>query len=217
MIVVLSTGLRSPHRARCEASVACQRGADFRHIYIEASDHSPPLTALENRWNVIATLDPRDIVVELDGDDELAHHDVLAHIAAIYECPNVWLTYGSFELFDGRPGFCAEYPSDDYRALPWLASHLKTYRAGLAQRLDPACDLKHRNGAWREHARDLAMMLPMLEMAGPEHSRFVPEMLCRYSLVDSWEWTATAAGRAMEQAHVMEIRALPRRERLEAL
>jgi hypothetical protein len=192
-------------------------GCEYEHVYVEASDHVPPRTCLENRWRVIEQLPRGAVVAELDGDDELAHTGVLAHVWGLYANPDTWLTYGSFELFDGRQGFCAPYPSAEYRKLPWLASHLKTYRVELARHLVPQRDFMRRDGSWREHARDMAMVIPMLEMAGQARSVYVPGVTYRYSLVDSFEWLASPAERMMEEAHVMEIRALPPRARLEAL
>lgn len=221
-IVVVSTGLsNSPERiaakARCVASVARQT-AEHSHIYIEAADQNPPRSAPENFIGVCRSLRPDAIIVWVDGDDRLKHDRVLENLLAVYEDPAVWMTYGSYEHADGRPGITREYNElevVDYRDAEWLASHLKTARAALFQKLTDD-DLKA-HGHWRELAWDQAIMFPMLEMAGPEHSRHVAEVLYVYDYATSFEFNAKAAGIRLERAASAEIRSLPRKERLASL
>ena len=35
----------------------------------------------------------------MDGDDCVAHENVLAYINNVYQNPDVWLTYGQFAIF----------------------------------------------------------------------------------------------------------------------
>src|ERR1700678_563618 len=139
-LVVVSTCLRASTPDRCRQSVASQT-LPARHIFIEAAYQPTTKTHSENLYDSVRVLEPDDVVVQLDGDDWLAHDRVLERVADIYEDPDVWLTYGSLMMSDGTYRFDinAPYaPGEDVRTAPWRCSHLKTFRAGLFQRIDPA-------------------------------------------------------------------------------
>jgi glycosyltransferase involved in cell wall biosynthesis len=84
-----------------------------------------------------------DIIVPVDGDDQLEHPEVLAHVAAVYADSNCWLTYGSYINEHGERGReCSAYPesvvaTSAYRRHRWHASHLKTFRADLWHHVGP--------------------------------------------------------------------------------
>ncbi len=203
----------------CVGSVGRQvvsRCVSVRHVVIDAAEQGPPKSCAENLYIAARGLEPTDIVAWLDLDDWLGHDHVLEFIARVYEDPNVWLTYGSYRHADGRPGICAPYETDRYREEPWRASHLKTFRARLLQEI-PRADLMGPDGSWLTRAVDQAVMLPMLEMAGPEHARFIPETLVIYNYATSFEHNATPEQLAEERQIAEWIRRKPRYERLESL
>jgi hypothetical protein len=221
-LVVVSTGLsdtdvRKRAKGRCLESVRTQT-LPHRHIYVEAAEQDPPKSAPENFIQVCRSLDPKDIILWVDGDDRLRHPRALETVARAYEDPDVWLTYGSYEHADGRPGITRRYTDDeakDYRKAEWLATHLKTARAALFQKLTD--DDLQLAGCWRELAWDQAIMFPMLEMCGPEHSMHLDEVLYVYDYSTSFEFNARAAGIRLERAASAEIRSLPRKARLGSL
>ena len=228
MITVISTAYASASERACKDSVIEQASGyalrsyedGFRHIYIDASKQSPPKSAAQNLYETAMAQIPSEILVLLDGDDTLAGNSVLAHIRSIYEDPNVWLTYGSFAYQDGRPGFAAPYrEGENVRTAPFRATHLKTFRAALFHHLDiddfttVATDDKR----WVEHARDHWTMFPLIELAGLDRCRFVPEVLYLYNLRSSFEFSATPAELRTEQAAVRECRARTPKTRLVAL
>jgi glycosyltransferase involved in cell wall biosynthesis len=136
-------------------------------------------TALPNLHNGIMRFatDPNDIVVIVDGDDWLFNKKVLSYINDFYnknsEC---WMMYGSSKWTDNRPCCAKEYTKKDFKSLrkvPFKISHIRTFRAGLyvsiaEQDFDYEC-MKNSNGEWYKMSYDVAMFLPMLEMAGKEH------------------------------------------------
>lgn len=212
MIHVISTALNSPTRQKCLDSVRFQNyDLGFDHSYIESD---PSVCALENFHRVAHNCGPGSILVSLDGDDWFSRADALSIVANAYEDPDVWMTYGSFQFADGRPGFAAPVVSDP-RVERWTMTHLKTFRAGLFHKLGDA-ELK-RDGKFRDLCWDLAVMLPMYEMAGPEHARLIADVTYVYNYANSFEHNATAEERVREREMVKEIRALPRRERLVSL
>jgi hypothetical protein len=215
-ITVVSTALGPSTKQRCIDSIDSQRGCSpFVHIYVDAADQEPRLNAMENMWRTIMMLDPADIVVQVDGDDWLAHDRALATVEGMHKA-GAWVTYGSYVFADGRAGHMCEYPPDaDIRKHLWLATHLKTFRASLFQAVPK--DRFMMNGQWLEHARDLATMFPILELAGRERTRFCEEVLYVYNFESSNEHNARVEDLMYEEKCVAHVRCQAPMARLEAL
>lgn len=224
-IAVVSTGYKARQwRERHISSVNCQTvQPDRGHFYSDAAE--PALrrfeTCAENLYEVIRGLAPDTIVVWLDADDWLAHSNALARVAEAYEDPNVWLTFGQFEMWPQRnPGWASPYSlatvlSNDFRNDVWRATHLKTFRAGLFHQIG-MCDLLVENGPvldWRTRAVDMAIMFPLLEMAGARHA-FIPDVLCVYNVANP-ESAHNKGERAVEDTAALEVRAMPKYAMLE--
>ena len=214
IIRVVSTGFAAPTRGRCIDSVAMQRGVRVDHCYVEASEQNPLRNVMTNQKSIIETLAPDDVVVLLDGDDWLAHARVLERVREMHDA-GAWVTYGSFRYADGRPGFAAPYePGENVRGVNWRATHLKTLRAGLFQRL------RAEDFAWSEGAPvpwDMVVMFAAIEMAGWDRVTFCPEVLAVYSYATSHEWRTGNAGRIEEQRWESVVRALAPYSRIEVL
>jgi hypothetical protein len=196
-VTVISTGFKAPTARVCRASVAAQAGVEVEHRYVEASDQNPPKSKIENLLAQVADLAPDTVVALVDGDDWLAHPRALARIADAH-ARGAWVTYGQFMNTRGEKGFAAAYETSDYRRSPWRATHLKTFRAGLMQRIKHE-DLQF-EGKWIDRGDDPSFMIPILEMAGPTRSVFVPEILYIYNSSLNWESSATHAERSREKA-----------------
>ena len=194
-------------------SVLCQNYTNYRAIYIDdrSSDqtgqlvqeylqNSPKGTRIDllnnaircgataNIYTAIHTCQKHEIVIILDGDDSLAHPNVLNHLNAIYQDPNVWLTYGQFQWFPNNvKGFAQPLPDEVHeknsiRQYGWVTSHLRTFYAGLYQKIKKE-DLMY-NNQFYPMAGDLAIMFPLVEMAST-HCKFVNETLCIYNSANS--------------------------------
>jgi glycosyltransferase involved in cell wall biosynthesis len=133
---------------------------------------------------------PDDIIVMVDADDWLAHSNALSLVAKEYlradEAPT-WMTYGSLQTF--RPGARSEIWVGDYdresiltgnvrRSKLFFATHLKTFFKELFDLLTVE-DLTDDDGCPWPYAGDMALMLPMLEMAR-EHARRISDVLYIY-------------------------------------
>ena len=214
-MLVISTGLNTPAmaRMRCLRSVKEQIGVDRQHVFLDAASTVPPMAHFEYLDQMIRDMPKNEIVVSLDLDDWLARPDALALVKKHHD-DGAWVTYGSFRHADGRAGFCRQLEGDP-RKLPWVTSHLKTFRAGLFQRIKTD-DLKL-DGEWLQHARDLALMFPLLDMAGRERSHFVPEDLAIYNYANSGEFKGPESVRAEERRCVAHVRGLKPYERVDAL
>jgi glycosyltransferase involved in cell wall biosynthesis len=140
--------------------------------------------ALANLYSTIMNCDPSHVVVTLDGDDWFPDEKVLTHLNHIYAQSDVWMTYGqSLHYPSNRIGGARQIPNEiiahhAYRDYDWVATHLRTFYAGLFQRINIK-DLQH-EGEFFSVAWDLAFMFPLLEMAG-SHSRYIDRIMYVYN------------------------------------
>ena len=124
----------------------------------------------------------KTIDILIDGDDYLYSGDVLNIIYEKYLKKNCLITYGSHLSSRGVQG--KKYPwlirkFNLYRKYFWYASHLRTFRHDLWLSVNPN-DLINKNGQYFSVAWDLAIMFPMLEMAG-NRQEFLEELLYVYN------------------------------------
>lgn len=140
--------------------------------------------ALSNLYSSIHSCEDNEIIVTLDGDDWLAHEFVLTRLNDYYYDKNVWLTYGQYLDYPSLEwGMCL--PIDGHivkkygiRKHPWVASHLRTFYAGLFKKIKIE-DFFYKN-KFMDMSWDYAFMMPMLEMAG-KHAYFVKDVLYMYN------------------------------------
>ena len=141
--------------------------------------------ALNNIFNLLHTKvkEPsKTIDVIIDGDDYLYSSDVLNIIEEKYFKTNCLITYGSHISSKGVQG--KKYPKfirklNLFRKYFWYASHLKTFRHDLWLSINPQ-DFLNKNREYFSVASDLAIMFPMLEMAG-NRQEFISEILYCYN------------------------------------
>lgn len=141
--------------------------------------------AMGNLWSEINLCDPKEIVVMLDGDDQLKDQDVLKYLNQVYQDTNIWLTYGQYECDPIKYGlgFAADYKEDvkknrDFRT-EFLATHLRTFYAWLFQNIkveDLVFDDVFATMTW-----DCAIMFPSLEMCGNKY-KFISKVLYKYNM-----------------------------------
>lgn len=199
--------------ARAIDSVLCQNHSDYRMIIVDdmSTDNTWDIIqsysadsriisikngqkkyALGNFYDVIHSLPDEDIVLHLDGDDQLIGPNVLNTLDNVYDSGDVWVTYGSFEYdYESRNpdpsasprGFMTQLPADRHnRTYPWVCTHLRTHKSWIFK-LIKKNDLMM-NGEFYKKAPDLAMMWPMVEMAGPDHAKFIYEALYLYNAIN---------------------------------
>lgn len=138
--------------------------------------------ALANLYDAIHSCSNEEIILTLDGDDFLAHDNVLTKLNEVYANPKVWLTYGNFvdyPTYTQDPVICKKLTKlHSFRKQEWVTSHLRTFYAGLFKKIKLE-DLLYQ-GKFFPMAWDLPMMFPMLEMAG-DHIFFVKDVLYLYN------------------------------------
>lgn len=120
---------------------------------------------------------PTDIVVCMDGDDWFSNENVLNYLNDVYQNSKVWVTYGQLVHYPGGELYPSwDMPKDvieknGFREYHWITTHLKTFYAGLFQKIKKE-DLLY-EGKFFPMAGDLAFMFPIIEMAG-YHIKFTP-------------------------------------------
>lgn len=141
--------------------------------------------ALSNIYEAVHTLCGDEIVVLVDGDDWLAHPYVLSYLQKVYQ-EKILVTYGSYMTYPYFVrGYTKKTPSSfvsgkvSLRQLPWCFSHLRTFKASLFHRIAKE-DLLDEKGEFAKVAWDLAIMLPLLEMARGAH-RHLEQILYVYN------------------------------------
>ena len=124
-----------------------------------------------------------DVVVLLEGNNALAEDQVLHTLDSAYRkgSPDVWLTFGQFsDKIDGDRGWCQPYSdavvkAGAFRVVEESPFHLMTFKSWLARRIDHKdCMLK---GKYFQTSYDLALMYPLIEMAG-KHHKFINRITC---------------------------------------
>ena len=162
------------------ASSICEQNKNFKLF----RNHRR-IGALNNIFNLLnrKIKEPsKTIDVIIDGDDFLYTSDVLNIIEEKYIKTNCLITYGSHISSKGvqgkkYPRFIREF--NLFRKYFWYASHLKTFRHDLWLAINTQ-DFLNKNGEYFPVASDLAIMFPMLEMAG-NRQEFISEILYCYN------------------------------------
>jgi len=109
-----------------------------------------------------------DIIVLLDADDQLVPHALDIVDCAYKIRSNIAVAYGGYinESNYKRGAYSGIYKKiEDVRTDRWKASHIKSFRAGLFTYINQS-DFYDSDGNWLKTCSDLAIMFPMLELAG---------------------------------------------------
>ncbi len=141
--------------------------------------------AAANYYTIINAIPGHVIVLNVDGDDFLAHEQVLTKLNEVYGNQNIWMTYGQFRQYPSQEiGFCKPIAKrfileHNYRDSEWLATHLRTYYAWLFHhiRVQDMCY----EGEFLPMCADRAIVYPLLEMCAG-HFRCIDEVLYIYNV-----------------------------------
>lgn len=191
----------------CILSIQKQKYQNYRVIFIDdcSFDDSaskipknPKFKAIINKErkfalkNIVDILlleefDDNDIICLLDGDDKLAHPHAFNILNGVYLSNPFLISYGSFRRYNSLDTFGAEYTANEFteiRKAAWKASHLKTFKYNLFRTYlnsDPLLKyLRDKNGEFITMPYDMALMFPLLEIAGKNRSKFINTPLYIY-------------------------------------
>jgi len=119
-----------------------------------------------------------EILICMSADDWFYDDDVLDKLNKYYNKHNVWMTYGKFVTWDGintelpspqnshYPDLVHEYSL--YRKDHWRASHLRTFKGSLLRKVDLSEFKSDISNSYFDHAADLVLTYPCLEMCGKD-------------------------------------------------
>lgn len=144
--------------------------------------------ALHNLYTMIHMCPDDAIIATLDGDDWFPDNQVLQRLNNTYSSHDVWLTYGQFQLYPSKiRGWASPMPdyiveNNAFRDFQHLPTHLRTFYAWLFKKIKLQ-DLLYL-GKFYPMTWDMAMMFPMIEMAGERH-QFISDIMYIYNDANS--------------------------------
>jgi glycosyltransferase involved in cell wall biosynthesis len=142
--------------------------------------------SLTNLYHAAHSCKDQEIVVCVDGDDQLAQPFVLKKLNKVYADQSIWMTYGNYldyPTYKQKPQLCQKFPKSvlrthRFRQYKWVTAHLHTFYAGLFKKISP--EHLSKDGEFLPVAGDVAIILPMLEMAAG-HFQFIEDILYLYN------------------------------------
>lgn len=148
------------------------------------------VTALLNIHNgiIYSNLNDEDVICILDGDDFLIRNDVVDILENLYS-DDTLVTYGQYIWPNGSIGHCTPYNRESFKRLRtggYWASHIRTFKYKLYKELlnqDP--DLlcyKNKRGEYYTITYDIAIMTPLMEIAGFDRVKFNPNPVYYYRI-----------------------------------
>lgn len=140
--------------------------------------------ALANIYFAITSLDPHDIIVLVDGDDALAHPNVLKQLNEVYSTEEVWYTHGCLmEWPQGNVTWSEPVTQDALNRNAFreykCPTHLRTFYTWLFRKIK-LHDLLYK-GEFLKMTWDMAIMFPIAEMASERH-KYISEVNYFYNM-----------------------------------
>lgn len=140
--------------------------------------------ALANIYETVYACKDTDVIILLDGDDWLANEQVLFKLNKEYAANRYWLIYTQFIQWPmDAVGWNKARSKREYQnpnsPRNYSPSHLRTFYAGLFKKIKRE-DLMY-EGDFFAMTWDMAIMLPMIEMASEGHVKFLPEIMYIYN------------------------------------
>jgi glycosyltransferase involved in cell wall biosynthesis len=157
-------------------------------IFIKRNENR--ITALPNIHNGImeSNLNDEDIICILDGDDFLIRTDSIDILNNLYNDETL-LTYGQYIWPNGATGHCIAYTPETFvnlRKGGYWASHIRTFKFKLYKELliqDPNLNCyKNDKDEFYTITYDIAIMTPLMEMAGFDKIKFNPQPVYYYRI-----------------------------------
>ena len=116
----------------------------------------------------------------MSGDDWFFDENVLENLNNYYNKTDVWMTYGKFYCWDGESNNVIEANPQNteysdfthdyklYKKDTWRASHLRTFKGFLCKKLPIQTYKSKLDNKFFDHAADLSMSFPCLELCSKE-------------------------------------------------
>ncbi len=169
---VLSFDLPSPNDIVTDTQKFCDLVNQKRCFFTLVNNQQGARAPLPNTYRSIYSCDDQEIIAIVDGDDWLQHDLVLQEVNTFYTSGNVWMTHGRFiEYPTNQSNWNLKIPNEIIQQNAFrqfrLPSHLRTFYSWLFKKIKLE-DLLYK-GKFFPMTGDMAMMFPMIEMAGERH------------------------------------------------
>jgi glycosyltransferase involved in cell wall biosynthesis len=157
-------------------------------------------------------IDWDDVIIEIDGDDQLSDNFVLGLINKIYTNENIWICGSKWMDKNGVVGNYGKFNAEKARIKSWNFSHMRTYRAFLFRMIKDE-DLKF-EGEYFKAGCDIGAGIPMLEMAGDAHFYYLDQVTYIYTWHDNQSYSSTNSfgDNTLQSKIVSYVYKLPRYE-----
>ena len=132
-----------------------------------------------------APIDKADVCCFINGDDWLINETSLQTVIDKYMSTGCWVTYGSYKSITNDSCCCREMSllekeSNDFRNMPWMFSHLFTFRYFLWKSI-PKSYFVFDEEVLYENTADITINLPILELAKSPRIQYVSEKIYGYN------------------------------------
>jgi len=134
-------------------------------------------------------IDWDDVIIEIDGDDQLSDNFVLGLINKIYTNEDIWICGSKWMDKNGVVGNYGKFNADKTRIKSWNFSHMRTYRAFLFRMIKEEHLMYE--GEYFKAGCDIGAGIPMLEMAGEAHFYYLDQVTYIYTWHENQSYSST--------------------------
>lgn len=191
---------------------------DNRFIYHRNEDRTHTIINI-HQTILRANPEPNDVICILDGDDFLCRSDAMKIVNSLYQDKTL-LTYGQYLFPWGEHGHCKPYKNEldflNNLKNEFLASHLKTFKYKLYKKflsLDPKLEyFKSKNGDFFSMTGDVALMTPLMEIAGFDRIKFNGTPIYQYRLHENSDQNISRELQLKFEKEIYKKEPLPKQE-----
>jgi glycosyltransferase involved in cell wall biosynthesis len=134
----------------------------------------------------VKEFDDNDIIVHLDGDDKFIGSDVLSTLDNAYsKNKNHLVSYGNYKTASGSASICKSWNksisvSEYIAPVGWIFSHVRSFKYKLWTLIDKQKSFYDSNNKLFSSAGDVAIIKPILELAGRHRTMFFNKVMYFY-------------------------------------
>lgn len=162
---------------------------DERFILIKNTEKKYKTKNFIDVINNNPNIDWDDVIIEIDGDDQLSDNFVLGLINKIYVNEDIWICGSKWMDKNGVVGNYGKFSANKARVKSWNFSHMRTYRAFLFRMIKEEHLMFE--GEYFKAGCDIGAGIPMLEMAGDAHFYYLDQVTYIYTWHDNQSYSST--------------------------
>jgi glycosyltransferase involved in cell wall biosynthesis len=187
---------------------------DERFILIKNTEKKYKTKNFIDVINNNSDIDWDDVIIEIDGDDQLSDNFVLGLINKIYTNENIWICGSKWMDKNGVVGNYGKFNADKARIKSWNFSHMRTYRAFLFRMIKEEHLMFE--GEYFKAGCDIGAGIPMLEMSGDEHFYYLDQVTYIYTWHDNQSYSNTNSfgDKTLQSKIASYVYRLPRYEKV---